>query len=95
MPSDHPALTRAEPFRQAYNIRVPILQAPMAGACPASLAIAVANAGGLGGSLGRGPRAVHAVTMLIVVAARTGKVRLRWIAVAIHRAFTVRARSGA
>jgi nitronate monooxygenase len=49
MPSNHPALTRAEAFCHAYNIRVPILQAPMAGACPASLAIAVANAGGLGG----------------------------------------------
>jgi nitronate monooxygenase len=49
MPSTHPALARAEAFCGAYNIRVPILQAPMAGACPASLAIAVANAGGLGG----------------------------------------------
>src|SRR6185312_6549794 len=49
MPSTHPALARAEAFCRAYNIRVPILQAPMAGACPPSLAIAVANAGGLGG----------------------------------------------
>lgn len=49
MPSSHPALARAEAFCRAYNIRVPILQAPMAGACPPSLAIAVANAGGLGG----------------------------------------------
>jgi nitronate monooxygenase len=49
MPSTHPALARAEAFCRAYNIRVPILQAPMAGACPASLAIAVATAGGLGG----------------------------------------------
>ena len=49
MPSSHPALARAETFCRAYNIRVPILQAPMAGACPPSLAIAVANAGGLGG----------------------------------------------
>jgi nitronate monooxygenase len=49
MPSIHPALARAEAFCQTLNIRVPILQAPMAGAWPASLAIAVANAGGLGG----------------------------------------------
>ena len=49
MPSSHPALARADSFCKSYNIRVPILQAPMAGACPASLAIAVANAGGLGG----------------------------------------------
>lgn len=49
MPAVSPALARAEAFCQAYNLRIPILQAPMAGACPASLAIAVANAGGLGG----------------------------------------------
>src|SRR5580698_2353063 len=43
------ALARAAAFCEAFNLRVPILMAPMAGACPASLAIAVANAGGLGG----------------------------------------------
>jgi nitronate monooxygenase len=43
------ALGRAQAFCEACNVRVPILMAPMAGACPASLAIAVANAGGLGG----------------------------------------------
>ena len=43
------ALDRALSFCEAHNLRVPILQAPMAGACPASLAIAVAQAGGLGG----------------------------------------------
>ena len=46
---DHPALARATAFCEGYDIRVPILMAPMAGACPTSLAIAVANAGGLGG----------------------------------------------
>src|SRR5436309_16064844 len=45
----HPALARAAAFCEQFNLRVPILMAPMAGACPASLAIAVANAGGLGG----------------------------------------------
>ncbi len=43
------ALTRAKEFCGAYDLRIPILQAPMAGACPPALAIAVANAGGLGG----------------------------------------------
>ena len=47
--SDHPALARAGAFCEALSFRVPILMAPMAGACPASLAVAVANAGGLGG----------------------------------------------
>jgi nitronate monooxygenase len=41
-------LRRAEEFAQRLGIRLPILLAPMAGACPASLSIAVANAGGLG-----------------------------------------------
>jgi nitronate monooxygenase len=45
----NPALTRAEAFCAAYDLRIPILQAPMASASPPSLAIAVANAGGLGG----------------------------------------------
>lgn len=49
MPTRLPALARAEAFCTAHNLRVPILLAPMAGACPASLSIAVANAGGLGG----------------------------------------------
>src|SRR5580765_5117176 len=47
--SDHPALVRAAAFCETFNLRVPILMAPMAGACPASLAVAVATAGGLGG----------------------------------------------
>jgi nitronate monooxygenase len=40
--------TRAEGFAHRLGIRLPILLAPMAGACPPSLSIAVANAGGLG-----------------------------------------------
>jgi len=39
---------RAEGFASRLGIRLPILLAPMAGACPPSLSIAVANAGGLG-----------------------------------------------
>jgi len=41
-------LARAEDFAAWLGIRIPILLAPMAGACPPSLSIAVANAGGLG-----------------------------------------------
>ena len=41
-------IARAEEFAARLGIRLPILMAPMAGACPASLAVAIANAGGLG-----------------------------------------------
>jgi len=41
-------LARADEFCHRFGLRVPILLAPMAGACPPSLSIAVANAGGLG-----------------------------------------------
>lgn len=41
-------LARARSFADRLGIRVPILLAPMAGACPPSLSIAVANSGGLG-----------------------------------------------
>ncbi len=39
---------RAQRFAEWVGIRIPILLAPMAGACPPSLSIAVAEAGGLG-----------------------------------------------
>ncbi|MGB0507575.1 MAG: NAD(P)H-dependent flavin oxidoreductase [Pikeienuella sp.] len=42
-------LTRTANFCESYGLRAPILMAPMAGACPPELAIAVANGGGLGG----------------------------------------------
>ena len=60
--SDHPAVARAGVFCEAFNLRVPILMAPMASACPPSLAIAVANAGGLGacGALLMQPNAIRA-----------------------------------
>lgn len=48
MPTPHPALARAEAFCRVHDLSIPILLAPMAGACPASLSIALANAGGLG-----------------------------------------------
>lgn len=40
---------RLEAFQSRFGLRLPILQAPMASACPPALAVAVANAGGLGG----------------------------------------------
>src|SRR5215469_14087625 len=48
-PSGLGARERAARFCWRFGLRVPILQAPMAGACPATLASAVANAGGMGG----------------------------------------------
>ena len=42
-----PPLLQARGFCDAFDLSLPILMAPMAGACHASLAIAVANAGGL------------------------------------------------
>ena len=39
---------RAAQFCERFGLEVPILLAPMAGACPPSLSIAVANAGGMG-----------------------------------------------
>jgi nitronate monooxygenase len=51
---------RAAQFCQLYGLRVPIVMAPMAGACPASLAVEVANAGGMGsfGALTSSPEAI-------------------------------------
>jgi nitronate monooxygenase len=45
----HPALERAHAFAARHGLEVPILMAPMAGACPVALAAAVAAAGGMGG----------------------------------------------
>ncbi|MGR3512568.1 MAG: NAD(P)H-dependent flavin oxidoreductase [Paracoccaceae bacterium] len=42
------ALRRAAAFCAAYDLRVPILLAPMAGSCPVALSVAVAQAGGMG-----------------------------------------------
>lgn len=50
-------LARAQDFCRAYDLQIPVLLAPMAGACPPALSIAVANAGGMGacGCLLMGP----------------------------------------
>jgi nitronate monooxygenase len=57
----HSALARAAAFSERFGLRVPLLLAPMAGACPPSLSIAVANAGGLGacGALLMQPAAIR------------------------------------
>jgi nitronate monooxygenase len=39
---------RIRAFCERYGLEVPILLAPMAGSCPVSLSVAVANAGGMG-----------------------------------------------
>lgn len=54
------ARARAQAFCDRFGLRVPILLAPMAGACPPSLSIAVARAGGLGacGALLMPPKAI-------------------------------------
>jgi nitronate monooxygenase len=53
-------LSRVEAFTACLGIRIPVLLAPMAGACPPSLSIAVANAGGMGacGALLMSPEAI-------------------------------------
>src|SRR3954469_11387204 len=60
--SIHPVVARAQSFCETFNLRVPILLAPMAGATPTSLSIAVANAGGLAacGALLMQPDAISA-----------------------------------
>ena len=54
-------LERTEAFCRRYGLRIPMLMAPMAGACPASLAAAIAGAGGMGacGALVMSPDAIR------------------------------------
>src|SRR5665213_2797094 len=56
------ARSRTDDFCARFNLRLPILLAPMAGACPPSLSAAVASAGGLGacGALLLSPDAIAA-----------------------------------
>jgi nitronate monooxygenase len=53
---------RADAFCRRFGLRHPILLAPMAGACPPALSVAVAEAGGLGacGALLMEPPAIYA-----------------------------------
>jgi nitronate monooxygenase len=56
------ARARAEKFCEVYGLKIPILLAPMAGACPVALSVAVANAGGMGamGALLTAPEGIAA-----------------------------------
>ena len=60
MASANKAVARAMAFCDTFGLRLPILMAPMAGACPAPLAVAVGNAGGMGacGTLLLSPEAI-------------------------------------
>ncbi len=40
--------SRVPAFCDRFGLRLPVLEAPMAGACPPGLAVAVAEAGGMG-----------------------------------------------
>lgn len=55
------AADRAQAFCARFGLKLPILLAPMAGACPASLSIAVGQAGGMGamGALPSPPDAIR------------------------------------
>jgi nitronate monooxygenase len=48
MPQSSAPLDRVESFCAKYGLKLPILLAPMAGACPVGLSIALANAGSMG-----------------------------------------------
>jgi len=54
-------LQRAHFFSQKYGLKLPILLAPMAGASPVGLSVAVANAGSMGalGALMSEPDAIR------------------------------------
>lgn len=48
MSNSQSVIARSAGFAETLGLKVPVLLAPMAGACPASLSIAVAKAGGMG-----------------------------------------------
>lgn len=56
------AIERAQQFAATYGLRLPLLLAPMAGACPVPLSLAVARAGGMGalGALLHDPAGISA-----------------------------------
>ena len=62
MPDRMTPIARAEAFCRRFSLRLPILMAPMAGACPPSLAAAIATAGGMGacGALVMTPEQIRA-----------------------------------
>jgi nitronate monooxygenase len=60
VPAHDSVLARADAFAAQHGLRVPVLLAPMAGACPPPLSAAVSNAGGMGacGALLMTPQAI-------------------------------------
>lgn len=56
------ARVRAQEFCERFGLKIPILLAPMAGACPVALSVAAANAGGMGamGAVLSAPEAIAA-----------------------------------
>src|SRR5260370_15086289 len=62
MPSSAGPLVRADAFCARYGLKLPILLAPMAGSCPVTLSVAVANAGSMRalGALISAPEAIRA-----------------------------------
>ena len=88
MSGTHPAMGRAEAFCTSYRLRIPVLLAPMAGACPPSLSIAVAGAGGFGacGAVAMQPAAIRAWTSEFRTGCRDGSFQLNlWIPEAAPR----------
>lgn len=82
MTKPHPAIARAEAFCASYGLRIPVLLAPMAGACPTSLSIAVAGAGGLGacGAVVMQPAAIRAWASEFRAGCRGGSFQMNlWI----------------
>jgi nitronate monooxygenase len=78
----HFAVARAESFCAAHGLRIPVLLAPMAGACPPSLSIAVAGAGGLGacGAVALTPAAIRAWASEFRAGSRSGSFQINlWI----------------
>jgi nitronate monooxygenase len=59
-PNQQNAKLRAMAFSKQFGLQLPILEAPMAGACPVELAVAVAEGGGMGamGALLSSPEAI-------------------------------------
>jgi nitronate monooxygenase len=47
-PTPQSAKLRAAAFCEQFGLQVPIVEAPMAGACPVELAVAVVEGGGMG-----------------------------------------------
>jgi nitronate monooxygenase len=82
MTKPHPAIARAETFCAQLGLRIPVLLAPMAGACPPSLSIAVAAAGGLGacGAVAMQPAAIRAWAGEFRAGSRDGSFQMNlWI----------------